>query len=182
MPKLFVAIDLPAAATGALAAIQPTPTAGVRLVARDQMHLTLHYLGEADRDRTAGALHQVAVPAFALTLDGVGQFASTGGAVMLWAGVRESPELLRLHAAIAAALGSEGFRPEARRYTPHVSLARCAPATPTEVVAGFLARHAAFAMAGVAVTGFGLCCSTFLGEAPLYWREAVFPLPAAGIS
>src|SRR5207247_3402936 len=93
MPKLFVAIDLPAAATQALAAIQPTPTAGVRLVARDQMHLTLHYLGEADRDRTANALQQVAVPPFALSLEGIGQFASTGGAVTLWAGVREGPEL-----------------------------------------------------------------------------------------
>src|SRR5438067_431463 len=146
MPKLFVAIDLPAVATEALAAIQPTPTAGVRLVARDQMHLTLHYLGEADRDRMANALQKLTVPIFALTLEGVGQFASTGGAVTLWAGVRESPELLRLHAAVATALGSEGFRPEARRYTPHVTLARCAPATPTDVVVDFLARHAAFAM------------------------------------
>ena len=182
MPKLFVAIDLPAAATEALAAIQPTPTAGVRLVARDQMHLTLHYLGEADRDRTAEALQEVTVPAFAITLEGVGQFASTGGAVTLWAGVRESPELLRLHAAVADALGGEGFRPEARRYIPHVTLARCAPATPAEVVVDFLARRADFAVVGVAVTGFTLCGSTFTDEAPVYWREAAFPLPDDGIS
>ncbi len=181
MPKLFVAIDLPAAATEALAAIQPTPTAGVRLVERDQMHLTLHYLGEADRGRMADALRGVAVPPFALTLEGVGQFAAVGGEVTLWAGVRESQELRRLHAAVAAALGREGFRPEARDYVPHVTLARCAPPTPAEVAVDFLARHAAFAMAGVAVTGFGLFCSTFLGEAPAYWREAAFPLPAVGI-
>src|SRR5438067_4119547 len=105
MPRLFVAI----AVTQALAAIQPAPTAGVRLVARDQMHLTLHYLGEADRDRMANALREVAVPTFALTLEGIGQFGSTGGAVTLWVGVRESPELLKLHAAVATALGSEGF-------------------------------------------------------------------------
>jgi RNA 2',3'-cyclic 3'-phosphodiesterase len=181
MPKLFVAIDLPTKATEALAAIQPAASAGIRLVSQDQMHVTLHYLGEADRDRTADALRTVALPAFTLTVEGVGQFTSVDGTV-LWAGVRESPELLRLHAAVATALGGQEFRPEARRYTPHVTLARCVPATRTDVVADFLARHAAFVLSGVAVTGFGLFSSTFSGEAPRYWAEAVFPLPAAEVS
>jgi hypothetical protein len=36
MPKLFVAIGLPAAATAALGRIQPPPSAGVRLAEQSQ--------------------------------------------------------------------------------------------------------------------------------------------------
>jgi 2'-5' RNA ligase len=176
MPKLFVALDLPAAATAALVRMQPLPMAGIRLVAPEQMHVTLHYVGEGDTDRLALALQRVALPAFALTLGGAGQFPSAGGAVTLWAGVRASPELLALHAAVAAALAGEGFRPEARPYTPHVTLARCEPGVPAEVVTGFLTRQVAFSMAAVPVAGFGLFSSTFVGDAPVYRCERAFPL------
>ena len=125
MPKLFVAVDLPADVTAKLALLQPPRTAGVRLVRPGQMHLTLHYLGAASVARTAAALRTVAVPAFALAFEGVGRFPAAGGAVTLWAGVVPSAELLGLHSAVAAALATEGFRPESRPYTPHVSLARC---------------------------------------------------------
>src|SRR5262245_12658988 len=108
MPKLFVAVDLPAAVTAELALLQPPRTAGVRLVKPDQMHLTLHYIGKAGARRMAAALQAVAVPALPLAFEGVGHFPSAGGAVTLWAGVQESAELLGLHAAVAAALAGEG--------------------------------------------------------------------------
>ena len=48
MPRLFVAVDLPRSATAELARILPAPLTGCRRAEPDQMHLTLHYLGEAD--------------------------------------------------------------------------------------------------------------------------------------
>jgi 2'-5' RNA ligase len=42
MLRLFVAIDLPAAATAELVRIQPRPMAGLRVAEPGQMHLTLH--------------------------------------------------------------------------------------------------------------------------------------------
>ncbi|MEO8418842.1 MAG: RNA 2',3'-cyclic phosphodiesterase [Methylophilaceae bacterium] len=180
MPRLFVAVDLPAAVAAKLAGNQPPPMAGMRRVEPGQMHLTLHYIGEANIERIAAALRAVAVPAFSLTLEGVGRFHSTGKAVTLWAGVSDNAELLGLHAAIAAALAVEGYRPEARHYSPHITLARCKSVVPAGVVAEFLARHAAFALPGVPVTAFGLYSSTLGGDAPVYRRERSFPLLAAG--
>jgi 2'-5' RNA ligase len=180
MPRLFVAVDLPATTAAELARLQPPRAPGVRLAEPGQMHLTLHYLGEAEVEPTAAALRAVAVPAFRLGFEGVGQFPSAGGAVTLYAGVRASPELLGLHAAVAAALGGEGFCPEARPYTPHVTLARCEPGAAVGLVEEFLARHARFALFGVPVAGFGLYASTFVGEAPVYRRERSFPLQVVG--
>jgi RNA 2',3'-cyclic 3'-phosphodiesterase len=145
------------------------------------MHLTLHFLGDGDVGRLAPPLQQLQVSEFRLTVQGVGQFPSAGGAVTLWAGVRQSAELAALHAAVAAALRDQGFRPGTRRYTPHVTLARCEPRVAAEVVDGFLARHAAFSLADVPVAALGLYCSTFVDEAPVYRREQVFPLQVPGI-
>lgn len=180
MPRLFVAIDLPAAVTAKLARKQPLPMGGIRLVEPSQMHLTLHYIGEADIERMALALQTVAVPAFSLTLEGVGRFPPAGNAHTLWAGVRDSAELLGLHAAVAAALATTGYRPDARRYHPHITLARCKPLVPAGVVTEFLATHAAFSPSEVPVVAFGLYSSTLVGDAPVYRRERSFPLLVAG--
>jgi 2'-5' RNA ligase len=164
MPKLFVAIGLPAAATAALERIQPPPSAGIRLAEQNQMHLTLHYVGEADVESIAVALEVLAFQRFSLTLEGVGQFHSSGGAVTLWAGVRENADLLGLRTVVAAALAESGFRPEARRYAPHITLARCEPGAATDLTAEFLARQTAFRIADVPVAAFGLFSSTLVGR------------------
>ena len=122
----------------------------------------------------------VAVPAVSLTLEGVGRFPPVGNAHTLWAGVRVSAELMGLHAAAAAALATPGYRPDARRYHPHITLARCKPLVPAGVAAEFLARHAAFSFSEVPVVEFGLYSSTLFGDAPVYRRERSFPLWVAG--
>jgi 2'-5' RNA ligase len=176
MPKLFVAVDLPAAVTAELALLQPPRTAGVRLAKRGQMHLTLHYIGKAGVARIADALEAVKVPAFTLAFEGVGQFPSAGGTATLWAGVRENPEFLGLHAPVAAALAGEVFRPEARHYTPHVTIARCEPAVPARVVDEFLAVNEGFLLSDVPVAGFGLYSSAPVGGVPVYRRQRSFEL------
>lgn len=40
MPKLFVAVDLPATATAELVRIQPMPITGLRAAKPEQMHLS----------------------------------------------------------------------------------------------------------------------------------------------
>jgi 2'-5' RNA ligase len=178
MPKLFIAVDLPAYVTAELALLQPPRTAGVRLARPGQMHLTLHYLGRAGVERTAAALEAVEAPAFPLTFEGMGRFPSAGGAVTLWAGVVGSPALLGLHGAVADALAGEGFRPEARPYHPHVTLARCGPKVTGWVVDEFLAQGEGFSLPGVRIAGFSLYCSSLVGGAPVYRRERSFRLTA----
>jgi 2'-5' RNA ligase len=179
MPKLFVAVDLPAGVTAELALLQPSRAPGVRLVRPGQMHLTLHFLGRAPIERTAAALEAVEVAAFCLAFEGVGLFPSAGEAVTLWAGVTPSPALVGLHEAVAAALAGEGFRPEARPYTPHVTLARCGPRAAARVIDEFLAQNEGFALPAVTVTGFSLHSSTPAGDAPVYRRERSFRLSVA---
>jgi 2'-5' RNA ligase len=155
---------------------------GLRLVEPHQMHVTLHFIGEADAERVAARLASVQAAVLALTFEGVGQFPSEAGAVVLWAGIRRCSALLDLHTAVATVLAGDGFRPEARAYIPHVTLARSEPGVEPRVVNEFLTRHAAFSLPNVPAEGFRLCSSEFAGASPVYRVERSFqPRPGAGL-
>ncbi len=127
MARLFFALWPDREAAAALGALgrEVAKAAAGRAVPAANLHLTLVFLGEVQASRIA-ALHRAADRVdgrpFRLALDQVGSFAPTGVA---WAGCGEPPpELLALQAALQDELAVEGFAPEARRFSPHLTLAR----------------------------------------------------------
>lgn len=132
--RLFVAVDPSAAVRLRLAdeigRLRPcAPSA--RWVASDALHVTLAFLGEVEIarvSRISGALESVAVDQapFEIHAVGLGTFGPPSRPRVLWASIahREDDALARLHAATAAALAPLGYAPEARAFTPHITLAR----------------------------------------------------------
>lgn len=180
MSRLFVAIDLPPDVAAMLARLQPPPGAGLRLSGREQMHVTLHFIGAADTARTAAALRAVRAQPFAFRLAGLGRFRARDGSHTLWAGVESNAALLALHAAVGAALSRTGFQSEARAYAPHITLARCKPQVPARLLDEFLAQGATLDLPEVAVRGFALYSSITGGAGPQYTQEQWFPLAGRG--
>jgi 2'-5' RNA ligase len=175
MAKLFIAIDVPTATSAELVRIQPTPIPGMRLVEPAQMHVTLHFLGEAEPKALMDDLQELSLPAFEIHLEGVGQFRSPTGAIRLWAGVRKSPELLSLHLALADALRRRNIATEERDYTPHVTLARYEGDVPEHIVTDFLARNRMMSTPAAPIVRFGLYSSTSVNGVPRY--ECVRSIP-----
>ena len=175
MPRLFVALDLPAAVTTKLARIQPPAVSGLRIVKPDQIHLTLHFIGEADVALVVEALSTVSGRHFELDLSGFGKFPPVGKAKVLWVGVRDNAELLSLYAVIGNALGAAGFPIETRPYSPHITLARCGQKFPIDVVDKFLAQNRGLTVPAIPIEGFALYSSTNVDDAPLYRCERWFP-------
>lgn len=122
--RLFVGLELPASIGSALAGLAPAGAAGVRAMRADEMHVTLHFIGEADPELLRAALASVAAPAFEVTVRGTGRFDQRGGRAILFAGVVPTDPLLALHASVGRALAATGFEPERRRFRPHVTAAR----------------------------------------------------------
>jgi len=89
----------------------------------DKLHVTLHFLGAVPTERVPDFRRGFRVPfsPFALTF-GVPKLWHNGIAVLEPSS--EQPELLQLHADLASALIALGLQPEARKYRPHVTLAR----------------------------------------------------------
>lgn len=124
MPVLFTAIDLPIEVRERLGALVPAGVPGLRVVPPDDMHVTLHYLGEGEAGVYESALATVRAASFRIALDGVGLFEQPGGASVWWMGLKPSAELAQLHRVVGEALGTVGFMVDRRPFTPHVTLAR----------------------------------------------------------
>ena len=131
--RLFVAVELPATVKDeldhAVDALRPS-LPGARWVPRENLHLTVSFLGEVADERVdsiVAALREglAASASFIATLAGSGAFPSTRRARVLWAGL-ESPEgrLTSVADACVHALELVGFPTESRAWTAHVTVAR----------------------------------------------------------
>ena len=174
--RLFAALVLPDDVAAALSLIQ-AGVPGARWSTRDQLHLTLRFIGEVD-GRVAravdDALAMVRAPSFRLTLKSVGQF---GGKTpnAIWAGVETNPALRHLQRKIESALQRAGLPAETRKFTPHVTLARLR-GTPSAKVIAYLTDHALFATRPFEVGGFILYSSVTTPNGSLYRAERAYPL------
>jgi 2'-5' RNA ligase len=88
----------------------------------ERLHITLQFLGNVDTDRVpALKALDVSWPGCDLLLDQAVVW--PGGIAVLEAG-EVPPELARLHAGLGERLAGLGMETEARRYRPHVTMAR----------------------------------------------------------
>jgi len=106
------------------------PFHGIKWVAGGPYHFTLKFLGEQDGVHVAAAGRALESAArasarFRVVLRGVGAFPGSGPPRVVWAGCREGKEeLTRLASAVEEAFETEGFPPEARPFSPHLTLGR----------------------------------------------------------
>jgi 2'-5' RNA ligase len=182
--RLFVALDVPDAVAASLMLIQGG-VPGARWQRREQLHLTLAFIGEADgRDAAMidDALAGIRAPGFSLQLHGVGQFGEgkRSRSHALWAGARPNPALEHLQRKVDTAIRRAGTPPtsennKAHKFTPHVTLARMRQPEPGKVVE-WLTHHALYTGAEFAVRAFHLWSSKLTSDGSIYRIEQSYEL------
>lgn len=91
---------------------------------RDNLHLTLAFLGETDRLESAcEAVDQLKAGPFAIRLEGIGVFRRERGDCY-WMGVAPNRHLSALQAQLGGELQKRGFALGTREFRPHLTLAR----------------------------------------------------------
>ena len=176
--RLFIGIRPPETIRDALIDLMEGDDAA-RWQDDDQLHLTLRFVGEVDRDTAnelAARLSAAAIPAFDLAIEGTGIFARKGRAHTLWAGIAPSAPLARLQGRVERACIAAGLPPETRKYHPHITLARLnrSAADPDP----FLARHAGLGLGPWRVDSYVLYESTLRTAGALYEPVVRYPLEA----
>lgn len=176
MIRLFAAIGIPEQIRQRLMLLQGG-IPGARWSAPENLHITLRFIGEVD-DVTAsdidGMLETLHMPAFDLSLKGVGLFGGKDPH-SLWIGVAPCEALTRLAAKIESLLQRMGLEPDARKYMPHVTIARLKD-VPQPRLNGFIADHAVFDSAAFSVRDFGLYSSHPTAHGSQYLRERSYAL------
>lgn len=131
--RLFIGIDLPANIKDQLGIVEEELMKFVpsgKWVRKENLHLTLKFLGYCEEDRVEAINHKIKEVAqrrqtFAFRLKGLGAFPSFKRARVLWAGVTEGAEEFQtLQEEIDKALADLGFAPEERQFHSHITLAR----------------------------------------------------------
>jgi len=178
MPRLFVAFNLPRVVTRRLTRSQPPPLPGIRLIPPEQMHVTLHFIGDAELAPILKALREIDYQAFTVSIENLGHFKTAGGGAIIWAGIQRSPEVSGLYAAVGKKLTELGIKTETKPYKPHITLARCGPAV-RSLIPEFLSMHDALLIPNIPVIAFSLYSSDLSKGAPEYKQECRYLLKAS---
>jgi len=183
--RLFLAIDLPqsiGAALEALVAQQIEQLPPARWVRRQNLHLTLDFLGDQDADtarRLLGVIEPVTnrQPPLRLVMAGPGTFPAGRPARVAWIGLAECAGLgalcLELRLVLDEALGRA---PDGRPFHLHLTMARCNPTWPLRAVERWCAARCACAGQEFQVTYIDLMQSRLTPSGPTYKRLRSFPL------
>jgi 2'-5' RNA ligase len=176
MLRLFVALSIPDAAAQSLATLQ-FGVPGASWQTREQLHLTLRFIGEVDgraAEAIRDALSAIEAPAFTLELHGTGEFGGKHPHA-LWAGARPNEALIHLQKKIETAIQRAGIPTERQKFTPHVTLARL-HRTPVGCVMDYVADHALFSAEPFPVDGFILYSSLLTSDGSIYRAERAYRL------
>ncbi|MFZ1400975.1 MAG: RNA 2',3'-cyclic phosphodiesterase [Candidatus Promineifilaceae bacterium] len=173
--RLFIAIELPegvkeALAETAVSLTKNVPAGAIRWVGREQMHLTLRFLGDTavaqlpalhDELTQLAARHQP----FQLRLRGVGAFPNAKRPRVVWAGLAgELARLQTMQAALEDRVVALGWAREKRPFNPHLTLGRVKDVGP----ARGLNWGVDLAEVGFGVTAVQLVQSELRPSGPLY--------------
>ncbi|MCK6453737.1 MAG: RNA 2',3'-cyclic phosphodiesterase [Alphaproteobacteria bacterium] len=177
MIRLFVGLSLPLEVRQRLAAMSGG-VPGARWEPEENFHLTLRFIGDVEHgqaDDIHGELSRLRMPAFEIGLSAIDYFGAGDKARVLYVGVDRNELLMRLQAKIDNAVQRAGLPREARKFRPHVTLARLRDA-PVQRLAAFREAYNLFRAGPIPVKEFGLYSSHPGKGNAVYHEEASYPL------
>lgn len=128
--RCFVGVDfhVPRKVRTLIEGLDPLRPA-VRPVELDNLHVTLQFLGDAepgDIRAIDNAMKETCagVAKFDVELVGVGAFPNADRPSVVWIGIEPPEPLAELAEELGEHLSPLGFPPEARKFTPHLTVAR----------------------------------------------------------
>lgn len=129
--RVFIAIEFEEEIKEYLEQVQKKAmlcTKGGNFTAKENFHLTLHFIGEADKEEVEllkEAMYETANynRQFQLELSSIGLF-ERGNKAIVWMGTQKSKELMHLYQSLAKSLSRQGFAPKRQKLSPHITIGR----------------------------------------------------------
>jgi 2'-5' RNA ligase len=145
--------------------------ADLKPVEPENTHFTLHFLGNVDTSRLSelkGILQEVDIPVFDATIKGLGCFSPNRPRVV-WVGVTTGAEqLIQIQGFLGARLREHRFPVEARKFSPHLTVARVRSGANRTQLLRLLDKNANLDFGVLHVTAVKLKKSTLTPRGPIY--------------
>ena len=129
MIRTFISIDIPL--TDAIDEVlgEMRRADNVRPVPKEQIHLTLKFLGDQDEKKVEklcsslkDALH--GTEPFDIVVEGVGGFPDMKHPKVVWLGVKDPKRLIELSDKVDSAIKAVKLRSDDKRFSPHITIGR----------------------------------------------------------
>ena len=176
MPRLFTGLEIPPDIAADLVMLRGG-VSGARWIEAADYHVTLRFIGDID-DRlareAAEILSEIRRPPFPVVLDALSWFGAHKPRAIV-AKVKPTTPLIELQAEQERRLRRVGLEPEARKYTPHVTLARLRSSSP-HAVADYLSARGYFPARQFEATRFVMFSARESTGGGPYLVEASYPL------
>ena len=172
MIRLFTALSIPDDVKEELYGLRES-ILGARWVDKDNMHLTLQFIGEIPEDKyhqIKDDLEDIQMTSFEMKLGAVSRFAGK----VLYCSVAESQELNDLNSLIKEKIQLI-TAVEKKKYVPHVTLARLRD-TSSRDIASFLEKHHDYGSRDFSINSFGLYSSKLTNRGSIYTLENQYEL------
>jgi 2'-5' RNA ligase len=118
--------------------------ADLKLVAPENMHLTLRFLGEVEEDgiqRVIDAMSPLRFLPFDVRFAGAGAFPSLSRINAVWVGIRSGgEELMKIVGELEPRLRAIGIPPDKKGFSPHLTIARVKTGRNKDKVAEFIRK------------------------------------------
>lgn len=130
--RSFIAIEIPEDIKKDISGIQDklrNTGADVGWTRSEGIHLTLKFLGDVEEEKlekVTRAMEEAAkgFSPFGIEISGIGVFPNPKYPRVLWIGVKDNDTLMTLQNNIERETEKIGFKPEGRRFSPHLTLGR----------------------------------------------------------
>jgi len=164
------------------------PQFHVRWVQPKNMHLTLRFLGEIpgeDLTRVSDAARRAAAgtPTFPICLKGLGTFPLSGLPRIVWAGMEDDRDLLRLEKHLSRELTGIGWPPPDKPFRAHLTLGRVKSGPGIEELKKQVQRNRTAIVGAMTVEALSLVKSELRPSGPLYTvleRFSLLKVPQGG--
>jgi 2'-5' RNA ligase len=176
--RTFIAVELPREVVDRLALLQETlreSGAHVKWVNRENLHLTLKFLGDVEYEKTNEISQVVSsivtdVTPFSVAVKCTGTFPTGGRAPrVVWAGIEGNIEpLLKIHSHLNKKLVRFGVPYEKRRFSPHVTIGRVKSAKGSARLVEMIANHTADDFGEADVSELTFMMSELTNRGPIY--------------
>ena len=176
--RTFVAVEIDDAVRDAAVELigqLRTSGADVKWVEPDNLHLTVQFLGEVTLTDTANICQALGLAArdvepFELAMGGAGAFPTAARPKTIWLGGRgDERPMVDLHKQVEKRLQKLGFRPESRRFQPHLTIGRVKKAGPElKTLADMLIQRAEYPAGTTWVEELVLFSSRLKPDGPIY--------------
>lgn len=188
--RLFVAIELPAFVSDALAKLQAEMKQvdiPVRWLPPENIHLTLKFLGETPVSAIKTVESQLSAAAgnfspIQLRAQGLSVFPGPRRARVLWTGTGgETDRLAALQKEVEERLAAIGFEKENRPFTAHLTLARFKGKSDPETVISLMHQYGDFASAFFSAGSVCLFESRLTSGGAVYARRGRYSLSGGNV-